>query len=57
MRDALHSTAGKPETKVEPVTLLERIGSTTFVVNVHFSTVADETMADKIVRLIEQEAA
>ena len=57
MQDALHSTAGKPETKVEPVTLLERIGSTTFVVNVHFSAVADVTMAYKIVRLIEQEAA
>ncbi len=57
MRDALHSTAGKPEAKAEPVTLLERIGSTTFVVNVHFSAASGETMADKLAHLIEQEAA
>ena len=53
----VQSTAVKPETQAEPVKLLERIGSTTFVVNVHFSRSSKETMGDKIVRLAEREAA
>jgi hypothetical protein len=40
----------------EPVTLLKRIGSTTFVVNVHFSSVSAETLEDKLLRLIERES-
>ena len=39
----------------EPVKLLKRIGSTTFVVNVHFSDTSKETMEDKLLRLIERE--
>lgn len=38
----------------EPITLLKRIGSTTFRVNVHFRSNSKET-EDKILRLIERE--
>jgi hypothetical protein len=37
--------------------LTKRIGSTTYKVNVHFSETSKETMSDKIIRLIEREAA
>jgi len=47
------TTSGK---RSEPVKLLERIGSTTFKVTVHFSDSKTETMEDKILRLIEREA-
>ena len=40
---------------VEPVKLLERIGSTTFEVTIHFSETSNETMEDKLLRLIERE--
>ena len=43
----------KLETK--PVILLERIGSTTFEVAVHFSERSCETLDDKLIRLIERE--
>jgi len=36
----------------EPVNLLKRIGSTTYVVNVHFSKTSTETMEDKLFRII-----
>jgi len=39
----------------EPVKLLKRIGSTTFEVTVHFSERNEETVEDKILRLIERE--
>jgi len=39
----------------EPVKLLKRIGSTTFIVNVRFSSTSTETMEDKILRLMESE--
>jgi hypothetical protein len=39
----------------EPVKLLERIGSTTFEVTIHFSSTSKETMEDKLLRLIERE--
>jgi hypothetical protein len=56
----MYTTAEKgavsmPELRAEPVKLLKRIGSTTFVVNVHFSNTSKETMEDKLLRLIEQE--
>ena len=44
------TTYGEPET-----TLRKRIGSTTYVVSVHFSKTSKETMEDKIFRLIERE--
>ena len=42
-------------THAEPVKIVKRIGSTTFVVAVHFSQTDRETMQDKVKRLIEQE--
>jgi hypothetical protein len=39
----------------EPLNLRKRIGSTTYVVNVHFSSNAKETLEDKILRLIGSE--
>lgn len=36
--------------------LIRRIGSTTYKIRVHFSDTGTETMNDKIVRLIENEA-
>jgi hypothetical protein len=42
--------------QAEPLTLLKRIGSTTFEVSVHFSTESEETLEDIILRLLEKEA-
>ena len=39
----------------EPIAIQKRIGSTTYVVSVHFSKTSRETMEDKIFRLIERE--
>ena len=39
----------------EPVNLTKRIGSTTYVVAVHFSRTSKETVEDKLFRLIERE--
>jgi hypothetical protein len=41
----------------EPLQLLARIGSTTYKVTIRFSENAKETMEDKILRMIENEAA
>ncbi len=38
-----------------PLTLRKRIGSTTFLVNVRFSSTSTETLEDKIHRLIQRE--
>ncbi|MCL2839977.1 MAG: transposon-encoded TnpW family protein [Defluviitaleaceae bacterium] len=35
----------------------KRIGSTTFKVNVHFSTTSQETVEDKLLRLIKREVS
>lgn len=37
--------------------LTKRIGSTTYKVSVHFSRTSKETMGDKIIRMIEKDAA
>lgn len=41
----------------KPLRLTKRIGSTTYKVSVHFSQTSRETMGDKIIRLIEKDAA
>lgn len=41
----------------KPLCLTKRIGSTTHKVSVHFSRTSKETMGDKIIRLIEKDAA
>jgi hypothetical protein len=40
-----------------PRTITRRIGNTTYKVNVHFSRTSKETMNDKIMRLIKNEAS
>jgi hypothetical protein len=49
------SAAATPDKQGEPVNLLKRIGSATYVVNVHFSDKSKEKLEDKIIRLIERE--
>jgi len=39
----------------EPVEFLKRVGSTNYVVSVHFSKTSKERMEDKLHRLIESE--
>ena len=41
----------------EPLNMRKRIGSTVYEVNVYFNQDAKETMNDKIMRLIRNEAA
>ena len=41
----------------KPLRLTKRIGSTTYKVSVHFSETSKETMGDKIIRLMEKDAA
>lgn len=54
----LTSKVSKGEnSKNEPMRLTERIGQTTYKVNVHFSETSKETIGDKIIRMIENEAA
>jgi hypothetical protein len=54
----LTSKVSKAENiKNEPMRLTERIGQTTYKVNVHFSKTSKETIGDKIIRMIENEAA
>jgi len=52
---AANSAAATAQEGREPVKLLKRIGSTTYEVNVHFSTTSKETMEDKLLRLLEWE--
>ena len=48
---ATHSTTTKP---TRP-TVRKQIGKTTYIVRVHFSQTAKETMEDKIKRLLREE--
>jgi len=48
-------TQGGDNAHAEPVKIVKRIGSTTFVVAVHFSQTDNEPMRDKVKRLIESE--
>jgi len=54
------TTASTPESASppnEPVILLKRIGNTTFKIAVHFSQTSNETMSDKISRMIQNDMA
>ncbi len=50
-------TSAAAERTDKPLRLTKRIGSTTYKVSVHFSRTSKETMGDKIMRLIEKDAA
>ena len=43
-------------TGAEPVKMRRRIGSTVYDISIHFSDTSKETMNDKILRLIRNEA-
>ena len=42
-------------TETKPPDIVKRIGNTTYMVNIHFSTTSKETMSDKIIRLLRNE--
>ena len=54
--DTLMIRREKENTPLEPHRLTKRIGSTVYEVNVYFNQDAKETMNDKIMRLIRNEA-
>ena len=55
MRATTVNAADKSTDK--PLLLTKRIGSTTYKVSVHFSQTSKEPMGDKIIRMIEKDAA
>ena len=54
MQNAGNSVAKTVHCEREPVTLLKRIGSTTYKVNVHFSENNTENLEDKLLQLLLQ---
>lgn len=46
----------KPE-NTEPATFTKKVGGTTYQVNVHFSKTSNESLTDKIIRLIKREVS
>ena len=60
MKQTLTKSAARTQggnADAEPVTLLKRIGSTTYKVTVRFSEKATETMEEKLLRLMEREVS
>ncbi len=51
-----HTIAIIQPAEAKTTTIFRRIGSTTYKVRVHFSDTAQETINDKILRLIQREA-
>lgn len=55
MQNDTTNMVAERESSVPPV-LLKRIGSTNYVVTVHFSQESKEPLEDKLLRLMESEA-
>jgi hypothetical protein len=53
---AVKSAVTTAQERREPVKLLRRIGSVTVEVTVYFSNTSNETLEDKLLRMIEREA-
>lgn len=53
----MQTTAKGEQPQSGPRAFTKRIGSTTYRVSVHFSKTSRETVKDKILRLIKNEAA
>ena len=49
------SSDALPAPDAPPTAMVQRIGNTTYEVSFHFSTTSQETMSDKINRLIRRE--
>ena len=54
--DTVQRMAVKAEQTCESRTFTKRIGSTTYRVRIHFSRTSQETINDKIMRLVKNEA-
>ncbi|MDR0325126.1 MAG: transposon-encoded TnpW family protein [Oscillospiraceae bacterium] len=54
---AVEKVTVKTAERAEPMKFVQRLGSTTYKISVHFSETSKETMGDKILRLIRNEAA
>jgi len=52
---AVKSVAMTSGNRSEPIKLMRRIGSTTVEVTVHFSNKSNETLEDKLLRMIKRE--
>ena len=55
-KQAAATAQGKSSAQAKPMNSRKRIGSTVYEVNVYFNQDAKETMNDKIMRLIRNEA-
>ena len=53
--DVITTDKAQGETQALPQTYRKRIGSTVYVVSVHFSETSQETAEDKLLRLIKRE--
>jgi hypothetical protein len=59
MKHTLEASAARTQgnAHAEPVNMQKRIGSTTFKVSIHFSKNSQETLEDKLLRLIKREVS
>jgi hypothetical protein len=59
MKHTLEASAARTQGNAhdEPVNMQKRIGSTTFKVSVHFSKKSQDTLEDKLLRLIKREVS
>jgi len=55
--DRIETTNTNAIQKQEPPKITRKIGGTTYEVSIHFSTTSKESMADKIMRLIQRDIA
>ena len=57
MKHTLEASAARTQgnAHAEPINMTKRIGSTTFKVAVHFSRTSQETLENKLLRLIKRE--
>ena len=51
----MNNTATHSTTNIPCLTVRKQIGKTTYIVRVHFSETAKETMEDKIKRMLREE--
>jgi hypothetical protein len=49
------ATASRPKNSGRIPQMITKVGNTTYEVNIHFSKTSNETMTDKVLRLIRNE--
>ena len=57
MQTQATSAATTAHKRREPVNLQKKVGSTVYTVSIHFSKTSQETLEDKILRLIKREVS